>query len=298
VAAATGPFRLRARAKLNLRFEIGSTAANGLHAIRSVIADLVLADDLDFVPEPGPFALASDGAVIPQQRNLAWRAAIAMESDLSGWRLRIAKQIPLQAGLGGGSADAAAALRGVACILESRGVPIVEARLRMIAQILGSDVPACLLPGLKVVGGTGEIVRQVNAQAPPWGVVLLQPSVRIPTADAYRLVDTARASSSSPGVEHNGSCDELCAAYAHADFERVRSLLHNDFQSIIEAAYPPVREARARLIAAQAQAALLCGSGSCVAGLFLTRAAADAALPVLRAAPDEWAAVTEFSHAE
>jgi 4-diphosphocytidyl-2C-methyl-D-erythritol kinase len=88
---------------------------------------------------------------------------------------------------------------------------------------------------------------------------------------------------------------EMCNAYTAQDFERTRSLLRNDFQPVVEAAFDEIREAQRRMLAAGAAEALLCGSGSCVAALFESREGAEAARARLDAQPFEWAAVTAFS---
>lgn len=291
MANSLGPFTIRAAAKFNLTLEVGQVQANGLHQVASVMADLLLADELVFEPRRGPLAVDCEGAEIATYENLAWRAAVALRPELRDWHILVRKRIPLQAGLGGGSADAAAVLRGVARIMECLGIPVVDARLRMIAPELGSDVAACLVSGLRIVAGTGELVTPIPSSAPPWGVLLLQPNARVPTADAYRLLDESRSATPEAHETHS---QEICAAYAAHDFAQMCALMHNAFQSVIETAFPPVREARARLVSAGVGAALLCGSGSCVAGLFPTQAGADAALAALPKQNGEWTAVTGF----
>lgn len=291
----TGPFVLRAPAKLNLTLDVGPVQPNGLHEIRSVMADLQLADDLEFRPSRGPFGVANDRLAVPERANLAWRAAMALRPELTGWNIFVRKRVPVQAGLGGGSADAAAALRGVARIMMQSGVSMVDARLFMIASQLGSDVAACLVPGLKIVRGTGERVEQIAAPAPPWGLLLLQPRSRVPTSHAYRMLDQSR-SSGTPQLGPDNS-REICDAYTSGDLDRASALMHNDFQSVIEAAFADIREARERLLGAGAIAALLCGSGSCVAGFFNSRENAESARAALAVRPDGWTAVTAFADA-
>lgn len=302
MARLAGPFALEARAKLNLRLTVGGIQADALHEVRSVMADLRLADEVEFVPAPGAFGVDCEGADgtdavadMPERSNLAWRAVMALLPELRGWRIRLRKRIPSQAGLGGGSADAAAALRGCARIMESLGIPVVEARLRMIAPVLGSDVSACLVPGLKIVGGTGEQVKPVAAAAPPWGVLLLKPAERVSTAAAYRQLDESRADTATT-IGDNGA-EEFAAAFAAGDFARTTALLRNDFQAVVESAFPAVRQAHERVTNAGAPAALLCGSGSCVAGLFESKDDAEAASRTLTVGPGEWSTVTGFADA-
>jgi 4-diphosphocytidyl-2-C-methyl-D-erythritol kinase len=281
-----------ARAKLNLRLDVLGLEPSGLHAIRSLIAELDLADDVEIVESDGPFSVTCEGADIPERENLAWLAATRLGVDLKGVQVHIRKNIPMQAGLGGGSADAAAVLRGLTDLLKQRGVTISDEQLRSAARV-GSDVPACLAPGFKIVEGTGDVVRPVALEAPAWGMLLLRPPAGVPTAEAYRLLDAGRTKGAPPST--TTSLLELCKAIEAFDFPRTCALLYNDFQPVLEFVFPNVAEARRRLRSAGAAATLLCGSGSCVAGFFPTRAAAKAAFGALEVAEGEWATATGFS---
>lgn len=281
-----------ARAKLNLRLDVLGMLPNGLHGVRSLIADLEIADEIEIVESPGAFGVDTEGASIPERENLAWLAATRLGVDLSGLRVRIRKRIPMQAGLGGGSTDAAAVLRGLAKLFADLGTPIPADRLREAARV-GSDVPACLVPGFKIVEGSGDIVRPVPLEAPPWGVLLLRPAAGVPTAEAYRLIDAARGGTTP--VSSEASLVELAKAVESRNFQRTCALLYNDFQPVVELVFPSVADVRQRLRTAGAAATLLCGSGSCVAGFFETRAIADAALASLATTEGEWAAATGFA---
>ncbi len=284
-------FSLPAHAKLNLRLEVGPISGS-LHQLLSVVSSLELADELRFWPSRDGFAVRCERADLAERDNLAWQAARMLLEELPPVRIVVHKNIPMQAGLGGGSADAAAALRGLALILAQREVEITHDRLAAAALRTGSDVPALLAPGLRIVSGVGDVVTRRAASAPAWGIVLLRPSVGSSTAVAYRMLDDARV----PHDLHGGSsaAEEMCVAYASADFPRFVSLLHNDFTSVIEHTLPDVAAARRRLETAGAGGTILCGSGSCVAGFFPTRAAADDALQHIALAQGEWATSTGF----
>jgi len=284
---------LPARAKLNVRLEVLARQPSGLHGIRSLISDLSIADEIEVSEVEGDFSVECEGADIPERENLVWLAAMRLGVDLSGLRVRIRKQIPMQAGLGGGSADAATALRAITDRFAQRGVPIAEKKIRE-AVAVGSDVPACLVPGLKIVEGTGDVVRPVAIPPPPWGVLLLRPADGVPTSEAYRLLDAARADGVPPSSE--ADVLELCRAFALRDFARACALLHNDFQPVIEMLFPSVAQAGERLRKVGAAATILCGSGSCVAGFFQTRHAAAVARENLRIAEGEWVAPTGFAN--
>jgi 4-diphosphocytidyl-2-C-methyl-D-erythritol kinase len=286
-------FSLEAHAKLNLRLEVGPLAGS-LHQLLSVVAELELADELHFNPSPGGFQVVCEHSELAERDNLAWQAAQALERELPHVRLVIEKNIPMQAGLGGGSADAAGALLGLALIFSGDGVPVSHQQLTDAALRTGSDVPSFLTSGLRIISGVGDTVVRRVAQTPHWGIALLQPAIGSSTAYAYALLDEA-------GVPHDlgneslASADEICDAYAASDFDRFVELLHNDFTDAIECSLPAVAQARERLKRAGARATLLCGSGSCVAGFFETRTAAHDALAKISVEAGEWTYATGFS---
>jgi 4-diphosphocytidyl-2-C-methyl-D-erythritol kinase len=302
MAAWTRAFLLKARAKLNLTLSLGSVQANGLHEIRSLIAALTLADDLRFEPHDGPFTVVCDGIDLPEHENLAFRAGKALgdavDLDTHGVLIRIEKRIPTQAGLGGGSADAAAALLGLARIALERGSDgLAESELCRIAATLGSDVPACLVSGLKRIAGTGEIVRREEVAPPSWGVALLKPGVSLSTAVAYRLFDErerAIAHSAEP-IDARDSPDQIAASIRSGRYAEFCGLVHNDFDPVVRFALPDVARAHERLRSAGADASLLCGSGTTVAGFFPTVADAETAIASIALGPGEWSAATGFA---
>ena len=286
-------FSVPARAKLNLRLEVGPKTGH-LHSILSVMTELELADELELRPSTDGFRVTCDLDELNGRDNVVWRAAQALGLELPDVCVAIAKQIPTQAGLGGGSADAAAALLALARIMRDQGVTVSQDGLVRAALSAGSDVPALLAPGLKIVSGLGDNVALRYADAPPWGIVLLHPGIGSSTARAYGLLDEAAV----PHVLSRGAFDAaeaMCDAFATADLDRFLGLLHNDFSDAVERALPPVADARERLERAGSHATILCGSGSCVAGFFDDRAAALAALPFVQARAGEWLAVTGFA---
>jgi 4-diphosphocytidyl-2-C-methyl-D-erythritol kinase len=288
-------FVLNARAKFNLSLEVGPVARNGLHAVWSVVCDLRIADTVAFRPASVPFAVSCDDPSIAPDENLATRAARALGVDLPSIHVDITKRIPSQAGLGGGSADAAATMRGIASVLAEEGAAVSEGDLMAAASRTGSDVAACLVPGMKVVHGTGEIVERLAAPPPQWGIVLLKPAGGVPTQTAYRLLDESRSSRDHDRSSFGRRGAAMRCALVDGDFAAARKALHNDFQAVVEAEFPAVRLSRERLEIAGADATVLCGSGSCVAGIFEDGARAAAALATIAPGPAEWAAVTDIA---
>jgi 4-diphosphocytidyl-2-C-methyl-D-erythritol kinase len=281
----------RARAKLNLRLEVGK-ASGRLHPIVSVIASLRLADTLRFTPSGGGFSVRCPG--IAQADNLAMKAAMESGLPLPDVTIAIDKRIPMQAGLGGGSADAAAALLGLAQISLENGAVVSASTLREVAARVGSDVPSALVPGIKIVAGTGALVTPYQCgAAPPWGILLLKPRAGSDTARAYALLDEANTFSQLADQAFDRA-RAMCDAFAHCDLEKFLGLLHNDFSAVIGTALPSVNAAKTRLAQVGALRTLLCGSGSCVAGFFATLEDARAARTRIPVSPDEWCAATTF----
>lgn len=267
----------QATAKVNLGLHVLARRADGYHAVETVMWPIGWADALTAEPADGLALTCSDLALPTDGANLVVRAAEA----LAAWagvtpaaRMHLDKRVPYGAGLGGGSSDAAAALRLLARLW---ALDVPAPAMHALAAALGSDVPFFLdgVPARAV--GRGERLTPLATLdgAPyrlPFALAVVVPPVHVPTAGAYRLV-TPRA---------DGRPD-LAALVTSSDPERWRRELVNDFQVPVEAAYPAVGEARRALEAAGAHYAALSGSGSAVVGVFDTLAEA-------RAAADEAAA--------
>jgi 4-diphosphocytidyl-2-C-methyl-D-erythritol kinase len=301
MAAWSRAFLLRARAKLNLALALGAVQANGLHELRSYVASLTLADDVWFEPHDGTFTVICEGVDLPERENLAFRAGEALDVDTRGVLIRVEKRIPAQAGLGGGSADAAAALIGLARIARERGTSgLAESDLCRVAAKLGSDVPACLISGFKRIAGTGEVVRRDDVPRPPLGVALFKPAVNLSTAIAYRLFEERELSLErvTGPVDARDNSDQISASIRAERYADFCKLLRNDFDPVVRRALPDVARAHDRLLSAGADATLLCGSGTTVAGFFPTAADAEAAISRIDLGPGEWSTSTEFADGE
>lgn len=258
-AASPGPIREPAPAKLNLFLRVEGRREDGFHDIESVILPVTLADGVQALPGDGlTLALAGEyaEAVPVGEDNLALRAARALAAETgkeARARLLLAKNIPVAAGLGGGSADAAAALRALNDLWEC-GVD--RAGLAEIGASVGSDVPA-LVPGAPVLArGRGERVEPVAVPRTWWVLVLLPFGVT--AAEAYRWWD-------EDGGRSGSSPDDVLSAAA--DPEKLAGAVFDDLEGPVSARHPEIGEARERLLGAGALAALMCGSGPTVAGL-------------------------------
>jgi 4-diphosphocytidyl-2-C-methyl-D-erythritol kinase len=262
--------RLPCYAKINLSLCVLGRRADGYHELRTVFQTIALHDTLELETGRGPAGIEfhCDTPEISGPQNLAARAAAAMVEEL-GWRARIAvrlrKRIPMGAGLGGGSSDAAAALRGI-LRLARKALP--RERLLALAASLGADVPFFLLGGTALGLGTGTEVYPL----PPFPVrrvVLIYPGIHVSTAQAYAELD--RRSSLTPASETD-KIFSFCASVGAYRGHRPG----NDFQPVVFSTYPEIARLQKFLSAAGASPALLSGSGSAVFGLFEDRRQAAA----------------------
>ena len=260
--------RIRAHAKINLTLRVGALRADGFHPLQTVFQSLGLHDTLEITMRPGPFELTcSDPGVPVDDRNLVTRAARALWSALErdgeprGVAVHLTKHIPMQAGLGGGSSDAASALAALAHLWQGRGA---RADLAEIGAGLGSDVPYFLLGGTALGLSRGEDLYPLDdlrARA----VVLALPAFGVATADAYRWFDE--------GFPQAARARRRGEAAIEAWPGR-RLALVNDLEAPVARRYPEIGAARRALESAGAEAALMTGSGSAVFGLFAGETAA------------------------
>ena len=247
---------MRAPAKINLTLEVLAQRSDGYHGLRSVMVPLDLADELTIEPSTR-FNFECDRSELAGEQNLAVAAVRALGDELPAVRMRLIKKIPVQAGLGGGSSDAAAVLRAA---MAGEFGPVPHREWVPIARSLGSDVPFFLAGTAALVEGTGERVTPAGA-IPTWHVLIVKPPVDVSTAQAYREIDALQR----PQRPRSGCISiAMLEALQRADFARVQALLQNDFHEITAARTPEVRAALEALRAAGAENALLAGSGSCV----------------------------------
>jgi 4-diphosphocytidyl-2-C-methyl-D-erythritol kinase len=267
---------LQAPAKLNLSLEVLGRVAGGLHGIRSVMVPVDLCDELEIsMGGEGLQFLCDDRAL--QNDNLVERAYRTLDLR-SGARIELRKNIPVQAGLGGGSSDAAAIL-----LAAQRGVfgSVPQIDYLQAAMELGSDVPSFLVETAALVEGTGERVTALG-KAPDWHAVIVKPPVSVSTRDAYAALDE-RDRGSRP---RSGSVTlSMGEALQRGDFDRVVELQQNDFLDVVSST-AEIAQAIEMLRAAGARKPMLTGSGSAVYALTSTAAARDDLANRIAAVPE------------
>ena len=265
-------FTLPAFAKINLRLRVLGRRDDGYHEIETAFQTITLHDRLTFEPlDGGRVELSCDSAEVPaDESNLVHRAALALRGRYgvrAGARVTLEKRIPAQAGLGGGSADAAVALLGLARLWRLAPGP---AELAELGARLGADVPFFLTGGTALGTGTGTTITALE-DAPARHLVVVTPGVKVSTAEAYEalnapaLTKVEGAANLSVSRAGSGISGSTCEA------------LRNDFEAVVFQLHPEIGRAREALLGAGARGALLSGSGSSVFGFFDSEGEAERA---------------------
>lgn len=274
-----------APAKVNLFLHVGAPGSDGFHPLSSLMAFADIGDSLSLDPGErgfqieGPFAAGLSSG----PDNLVLRARDALTAYAQApadFRLVLRKTIPVAAGLGGGSSDAAATLRLVRAHL---GLAVDDDALRAIAGALGSDTPACVTPKPVIASGRGDILAPAP-RFPDLPAVLVNPGVACPTAAVYRAYDVAVASQGAEGPPWPRDFSSIGAVVAFLETCR------NDLEAPAVALHPKIGEAL-RTIAADPGALLtrMSGSGAtCMALAVGSQAASHMAARLSAAHPSWW----------
>jgi 4-diphosphocytidyl-2-C-methyl-D-erythritol kinase len=258
--------KVRVPAKINLHLSVGPLRPDGFHDLATVYHAIALYDEITARPADvlaltmegeGTGQLALDGSNLIIRAVLALGAASGRQPRA---RLHLRKQIPLAAGLAGGSADAAATL--VACDA-LWGTGFTREDLAAVAAELGSDVPFLVLGGTALGTGHGEIVNPVLAPGNAWHWVVAVADSGLSTPEVYAELDRLRSIGAAPPA--SGSTDELMAALRQRDPTVLAKWLSNDLEAAALSMRPGLRRTLDAGLAAGALAALVSGSGpTCV----------------------------------
>lgn len=259
-----------AYAKVNLTLAVTGRREDGYHTIESLFQSVSLCDKLTLERRESGFAL-NDVERIPAGENIIARADRLLRREfpsLGGVAVTLEKNIPTEAGLGGGSTDAAAYLRGVNRLY---GLGLGRERLRALAAELGADVPFCIDGKAAAVAGIGEILQPVESRLPLW-LVITKPKAGCSTPAMYRRIDEMGES-----LRQRFTTQEAAKALEKGDLAGLCGSLYNVFEEVT--ALPELNEIRRELRQSGALAAMMTGSGSAVFGIFpeedMARAAAE-----------------------
>lgn len=274
---------VRAHAKVNLDLRVLGVRPDGYHELRTVFQSIEMHDTLVCTSRPGPFTLQCRASGVPlDATNTISRAAATLwtalgrPGDVCDTIVRVDKQIPVEAGLGGGSADAAAALTGLARLWTGRPGrpmdPALPGLLREVAATVGADVPFCLFGGTALGLGRGEEIYPL-VDLPKHFLVVAVPPFGVSTREAFAWYDEDR----TDGQRENRELQLLPVPWPSRAAQMI-----NDLEPPVFRRYPGIHAVKLQLKERGATAAAMTGSGSAVFGLFRTRGVAERAAKSLK----------------
>jgi 4-diphosphocytidyl-2-C-methyl-D-erythritol kinase len=261
-----------AYAKINIGLFVERKRPDGYHDLLTVFHRVDLSDTIQFHSADDISVDSDDPAAPGDESNLCHRAAATLHARTggrAGVRITLRKHIPVGAGLGGGSADAAAVLRHLPGYW---GISVSEQELREIALGLGSDVPYFLGRGSALARGRGELLEYFDLQI-PYTILLCNPGIHVATGWAYSQL---RPRPAPTGDLRTALMEGL------KEPEKLTAFLRNDFEAPVFAAYPAIADLKATILSRGAVYASMSGSGSSVFGFFRSPEAATGLAADLR----------------
>lgn len=273
----TFPITEKAYAKLNISLDVTARRSDGYHDMLMIMQTVSLCDELTISQEEGGLvhAVTSLPYVPGDRRNLAVRAALTflelVGDEGRGMKISIRKNIPVGAGMAGGSADAAAVLRA---LNRAYGRPLSDEALCAAGESVGSDVAFCLRGGTMLASGRGEILQPLTP-LPPCYFAICKPDFSISTPELFQKLDGAR-------LNCHPDTEGLLSALEKKDLDGLCRRMYNVFEDVPDRRMRTIRAAKGALLDCGALGALMTGTGSAVFGVFRDAAAAGKACETLK----------------
>ena len=276
---------INGNAKINLTLDILGKRPDGYHEVAMVMQSIGLHDTVEMEKTDGEILLEINVPWLQaDEKNLAWRAAALIKEEYGlagGVRMKLTKRIPVAAGLAGGSADAAAVLRGMNRLYE---LEISDEKLCELGARLGSDIPFCLLGGTMLAAGRGERLERLPDMPKTW-IVLAKPRISVSTAWAYQNYD-------EQGAERHPDNEKIQLEIARGDRKAIAGLLCNVLESVTIKKYDVISSYKKMMTEQGAMASMMSGSGPTVFGLTESRESAEKIASFLRRNTDAYVFVT------
>lgn len=266
----------KAYAKVNIGLDVLRRRPDGYHELKMIMQTVDICDELTFEREREPgIQLRIDGADLPaDESNLAYRAAALLMEDKhirEGVSITLKKRIPIAAGMAGGSADAAAVMRGLN-VLFAMGYS--KESLQKLGVKLGADIPYCISGGTMLSEGIGEVLTPLPAP-PDCHLVVAKPDVDVSTAFVYRNL---RADS----LPFHPDIDGMAKALAAGDLKGITDRMGNVLETVTVREYPVIDRIKKRMRELGAENALMSGSGPTVFGIYREKETAENTAEVLK----------------
>ena len=250
-------------AKVNLYLKIGKKLKSGYHNLQSVMQRIELGDNMTIEPiSEDTIIVDSTHPELATEENLAYKAALLLKKKFKvkhGVKIHIEKNIPLEAGLGGGSSNAATALLNLNKLW---GLKLKEKQLIELACQIGSDAPFFIGENPALVEGIGDKIKWIKKSF-SINIVLINPGFRVSTRWAYSAFDRQK-----PKIKTDANINNLVKAIEKKDIKEIANNLHNDFEQIVTKKYKIINEIKTNLLRNDALNACVSGSGPTVFGIF------------------------------
>lgn len=266
----TNRIKLQAPAKINYLLDVIRKRPDNYHDLRMVMQRIALSDEVEISlsDTPGIRVYCDRGDVPDGPDNIAWRAAdalLAMTGITAGIDIFIVKKIPMAAGLGGGSSDAATVLMGLNTLLNLK---LSDEMLMSVGVKLGADVPFFIFKKTALAEGIGDRLSAVEGLPPVW-LVLVNPNIHVSTAWVYQNLQLTKKDDAAKLPKFSDEIEDIC------------SLLSNDLESVTIGRFPVIQEIKDALQANGALGVLMSGSGPTVFGIFAGEKQASACQRVI-----------------
>lgn len=264
-------FQIKAYGKINLGLDVLGKLPNGYHEVRMVMQTVGIYDELTFERTESGIEITTDAAKLPTgEDNLIYKAAKLMKEKYhirEGVHIHLQKNIPIAAGMAGGSTDAAAAMKGISRLF---GLDTGLLELMKMGVDIGADVPYCVIGGTALAEGIGEKLTPLEP-APECYVLVAKPDIDVSTKFVYEHLDLAK-------IEKHPDIDGMVEAISIGSLQGILDRMENVLETVTIPAYPVIDELKRRMKELGAVNSLMSGSGPTVFGIFLERRTAQMAL--------------------
>ncbi len=267
-------YQIKAYAKINLGLDVVRRLPNGYHEVKMVMQSVGLWDELTLERAEGGITITTDAdGLSTGEDNLIYRAARLMldKYGCPGLRVHLQKNIPIAAGMAGGSTDAAAVMKGINHLYR---LGLSPAQLMEDGVAIGADVPYCILGGTALAEGIGEKLTPLPP-LPFCHILIAKPAVSVSTKYVYQHLDAS-------GIEMHPDIDGMVQAVRDGSLRGVLERMGNVLETVTVPAHPVIADIKARMRELGAADSLMSGSGPTVFGIFLDRGKAEAALERFR----------------
>lgn len=261
---------MKAYAKVNLGLDVVKRLPNGYHQVKMIMQTVGIYDELTFEKAESGITITTDSGELPTDKNnLIYKAAELMREKYGireGVRIHLQKNIPIAAGMAGGSTDAAATMKGMNMLFE---LGATSGELMEEAVKIGADVPYCIMGGTALAEGIGEKLTALPP-VPKIFFLVAKPDISVSTKYVYEHLDAA-------GIVHHPDIDGMVEAIRAGSVPGILERMENVLEAVTIPAHPMIDTIKKRMLELGAEGSLMSGSGPTVFGVFIKKESAESA---------------------